>query len=343
VLRPRQFASDNVSGICPEAMAALAEANRDHAPSYGADAWTARAEAAIRDLLGAPDAEVFLLFTGTAANALSLAALAPPFGVAYCHPVAHVANDECGAPQMLGHGLQLRTVGGAGGKVDPARLRERVGHEFLHSGKPAALTLTQATELGTVYSLGELRALRDAARDLGLKVHMDGARLANAIAALGARPRDVVEAAGLTALSLGGTKNGLLAAEAVVLFDREAARDFAYRRKQAGQLASKHRYLAAQWVGVLESGAWLRNAERANRVAAALEAGARRLGLEPVHPREANEVFLPLPDAALKGLEARGWAVYSDAAWGGARLVASWDSTDDDVRAFLDDLAAVLA
>lgn len=342
-MRPKQFASDNWSPACPEVMDAIAEANRGHVTAYGDDEWTRRAEAAIRDLVGAPDAAVFLVFTGTAANALSLAALSPPHGVVYCHPVAHVLNDECGAPHLLGHGLQLKPVGGEGGIIDRDALRERVEHEFLHSGKPAAVTITESTELGTVYGLDELKELRDAAHALNLKVHVDGARLANAAAALGASVADVVAASGAAAVSLGGTKNGLLGAEAVVILDGAAAEDFAYRRKQAAQLASKHRFLAAQWVGALESGAWTRNARHANAMAERLEAGCRKLGLAPAHPREANELFIRLSPTAAAALAERGWVTYDDPAWGAHRLVASWDSAPEDVDTFLADLADATA
>ncbi len=340
-LRPRQFASDNLSAVCPEAMTAVAEANRDHAPPYAMDAWTRRAEAAVRDLLGLDGASVLFAFTGTAANALALATLAPPFGIAYAHAAAHLANDECGAPHLLGGGLQVRPLPGAHGKLDLDALRQRVSREFIHSGKPAVVSVTEATELGTVYSRRELAAVRDAARDLGLRVHVDGARIANAVAALETSPAEVARAIGADALVLGGTKNGLMAAEAVVFPDPAVGKAFEYRRKQAGHLASKHRFLAAQWVGVIESGAWLRHARHANAIAARIEAGARKLGYEPAHPREANEVFLGFSPDVVAGLLDRGWIVFDDPAWGAHRLVASWDATDEDVDAFLADLADV--
>ncbi|HWG92003.1 MAG TPA: beta-eliminating lyase-related protein, partial [Candidatus Thermoplasmatota archaeon] len=312
----------------------------DHAVSYGGDPWTKRAHEAIRHLLGM-DCEVFLLFTGTAGNALALAHLAPPYGRVACHEAAHVLHDECSAPQFFGAGLALHPLPGAHGKIDPAALETFATSQHVHSGKAAAVTLTQATELGTVYSLVELRALREVARRHGLRVHMDGARFANAVATLRVSPREIIEAAGLDALTLGGTKNGMMGAEAVCFFNRDLAREFDYRRKQAGQLASKHRFLAAQWVGALESGAWLRHAENANAMAALLEAGLSKHGFTPVHPRGANEIFLKLPAPTVAALQARGWVLYDDPAWGGHRLVCSWDVTREDVEAFLGDLAAL--
>lgn len=338
----RPFASDNTAGACPEVLAAVAEAARGHAPSYGSDPWTERATEAIRRLVGRDDAEVFLVFTGTAANALALATLAPPFGLVACHPAAHALNDEAGAPGLLGGGLQMRALPGRDGKVQPGALAAFVEDAHLHTGKPAAVTLTQATELGTVYTLEELRALRDAAGAAGLRIHMDGARLANAVETLGCTVADVVASAGLDALSLGGTKDGAISAEAVVLFDRALADAFAYRRKQAGQLASKHRFLAAQWVGLLETDAFRRNARQANAMAARLEAGAHKLGLPAAWPREANEVFLPLDARTREGLAARGWTLHDDPAWGATRIVAAWDTTEADVDALLADLAEAL-
>lgn len=340
-MRPRQFSSDNASGACPEVMAALAEANRDHAPGYGSDPVTKRAVEAVRRLFRR-DCDVFFVATGTAANALALAALAPPYGLVACSRVAHVYNDECGAPGHLGNGLQLRPFDGPDGKLRPDALDALMGLRHVHAGKPAAVSLTQSTELGTVYTVAELRALGDAARSHGLKVQLDGARIANASAALDADVGALADASGADALALGGTKNGLVAAEALVLFDRRAAEAFEHHRKRSGHLLSKHRFLAAQWLGALESGAWERNARHANAMAARLEAGARGLGLRPLHAREANALFLALDASARARMAERGWILYDDPAWGGTRMVCSWDTTEADVDAFLADLAAAL-
>ncbi len=340
VPRLRQLASDNVSGVCPEVFSALLEANRGHVTSYGDDPFTARAQELVRDFLGV-DCEVFFVFTGTAANALSLAALSPPYGVVACHEAAHILTDECGASGLFGHGLRLYPMAGPNGKLPEEALARFAAFTDVHSGRPAAVSLTQCTELGTVYTLDELRALRTASA--GLNRHMDGARFGNALAALNASPRDVIKAAGLHALTLGGTKNGLMGAEAVVFFDPERARDFGYRRKQAGQLSSKHRFLAAQWIGILESEAYLRNARHANAMAARLAEMVAGLGFPPVRPCEANEVFLPLPAGIRERLLEQGWVIYEDAHWQGARLVASWDTDEADLDAFRRDLAAAAA
>jgi len=341
--RPRHFGSDNYAGICPEAMAALAEANVGHAVGYGDDPWTARAVKGVQALLE-NECEVFFVFNGTSANALSLAAVGQPYHAVLCHELAHVATDEAGAPHFFTGGMKVHGLAGPGGKLTPeaveraARLRTDVHHSLAR-----AVSLTQSTELGTVYGPGELRALTASARALGLRVHMDGARLANAAASLGVAPREITWQAGVDVLSLGGTKDGLAVGEAVVFFDRELAREFAWRRKQAGQLASKMRFVTAPWVGLLESGAWLRNGRHANAMAERLEAAVRAIpGVRVVHPRQANAVFAAIPRPAVAALHAAGWHFYDFAAWGGARLMCSWDTTPGDVDGFAADLRAAL-
>lgn len=338
--RPRGFLSDNASGVCPEAWRALAAANAGHAPPYGDDSWTVRAVELVRELVGAPDCAVFFLFNGTAANALALSTLCPPFGVVGVSPAAHVLTDECGAPGFFGHGLQLHPLSARLGKLDPAAFGSWVSQCDIHVGKPAAVSLSQCTELGTVYTLAELETIREALRHLGLKLHVDGARLANACAALGSSPADIARASGAQALVLGGTKNGLPGSEALVLFDRGLAEGFPYRRKQTGQLASKHRFLAAPWVGVLEDGAWLRHAANANAAARELAHAARELGLELVHPCDANEVFLHLSTGTAERLAVLGWKLYFEPAWEGWRAVCSWDTTSADIADFVRDLEA---
>jgi threonine aldolase len=336
--RPRQLASDNVSGVCPEAWAALSEANRDHAPGYGDDAWTARAVAAIRKLVGRPEAQVFFVFTGTAANALSLATLCPPYGRVACHLAAHVAQDECGAPGFLGGGLQLSPLAGRDGKLEPESLSGWATFKDLHVGIPSAVTLTMSSELGTLYALAELRALKEVAQKYKLRVHLDGARFTNALAGLGCTAAEVVEASGCDALSLGGTKNGLMGSEAVVLLDPALAEAFEYRRKQAGQLASKHRFLSAPWVGALESGAYLRGGVHANAMAARLAAGFAVRGIQPVNPVQANAVFVNFPGRVADALKGKGWRFYAEECWGGDRFVCGWDTRAEDVDALLGDL-----
>lgn len=335
----RHFASDNFAGICPEALAALIEANAGHSPSYGADAWTAEAARLMREIFET-DCEVFFVFNGTAANSLALASLCAPFESVLCHQHAHIATDECGAPGFFAHGTTLTLLSGGHGKLQPETVAAAAtGRRDVHAQKARAISITQSTELGTVYSPDEIGALGEVARAHGLAMHMDGARFANAVAALGVTPRTIT--AGVDVLSFGGTKNGLPFGEAVVFFDRELARHFEYRRKQGGQLASKMRCVAAPWAGILRDGAWLRHAAHANAMAATLERGLRTLpGVAIVYPRQANAVFAALPPQMSNTLREAGWLFYSDVGPdGAARLMCSWDTTPEDVAAFLHDAA----
>lgn len=339
----RQFASDNWAGVCPEVWAALGEANAGHAPSYGADAWTAEAVRLIREIFET-ECEVHFVFNGTSANSLAVAAMCAPYESVLCHEHSHLVSDECGAPGFFAHGTTLRPVAGELGKLLPVDVRAAaLRRSDVHHPKPGALSLTQSTELGTVYTPEEVAGLGEAARELDLWLHMDGARFANAVASLGVAPKQITWEAGVDVLSLGGTKNGMPFGEALVFFDRELARDFAFRRKQSGQLASKMRFLAAPWVGVLRDGSWLRHAASANARAAQLERGLRALpGVAVLYAREANAVFATMPPAMLDGLRARGWQFYTDVGPdGAARLMCSWDTMEEDVTAFLRDAAAV--
>jgi threonine aldolase len=340
------FASDNTAGLCPEALAALVAANSGRVPSYGDDATTARAKQRFADLFETA-CDVFFVFNGTAANALALSALCQRHHGILCHALAHIETDECAAPEFFTGGSKLLPVGTPDGKLRPADLAPLLlrGHG-VHAPKIRALSLTQSTELGTVYTPAELRALTDWAHAHGLAVHLDGARFANAAAALrdrgGHSPADLTWRAGIDVLCFGGTKNGLLTTEAVVFFNRELAREFDYRVKQSGQLASKMRFATAQWDAVLRDGAWLRHAAHANRQAATLAAGLRALGCTFVVPPEANGVFVELPPAAVAALEARGWHFYRFVGEHGYRLMCSWETQDADVAAFLADAHTVL-
>lgn len=339
--RERSFASDNNAGICPEAWAAMAQCNAGHAPAYGNDYYTREASDLIRETFET-DCEVFFTFNGTAANSLALASLCESYQAVICHELAHVETDECGAPEFYSGGSKILLASGERGKVDPAVVEHLVHRRRdLHYPRPRVLSLTQATEVGTVYTPDELRALGALAHGLGLKVHMDGARFANAVAALGCAPKEVTWRAGVDVLCLGGTKNGLAIGEAVVFFKRELAADFDYRCKQAGQLASKMRFLAAPWVGMLRDGAWLRHAGHANACAARLAKGLREAGMELAHPREANSVFCILPPALAVALSQRGWQFYDFIAAGGARLMCSWDTTFEDIDAFVADVQSL--
>ena len=335
----RHFASDNYAGICPEAWQAMADANSGHTPSYGDDAWTQRAADALRELFEA-DCEVFFAFNGTASNALALAALCQSFHSIICHELGHVETDECGAPEFFSNGTKLLLVSGEEGRIDPAAVTQTVQKRTdIHYPKPRVLSLTQATELGTVYSVEQLQALQEVARRFELRIHMDGARFANAVAALGVAPKEITWKVGVDVLCFGGTKNGMAVGEAVVFFKKHLAEEFAYRCKQAGQLASKMRFLAAPWVGLLSTDAWLRNAQNGNRCAARLAAGLAEIpGVELLCKRQANAVFVRFPAAVAGGLRERGWRFYTFIGAGGARLMCSWDTTDADVDALLADI-----
>jgi threonine aldolase len=336
----RQFASDNYAGICPEAFAAMAEANQGHEVSYGDDTWTAKASDLIRDVFET-NCEVFFVFNGTSANSLSLASLCQSYHSVLCHELAHVETAECGAPEFFANGTKVLLLPGADGKVEPKAI-DRAVHKRtdIHYPKPHVLSLTQATELGTVYSLDELRAVTQVARRCHLRVHMDGARFANAVVALGVTPKEITWESGVDVLCFGGSKNGIALGEAVVFFNTELAREFDYRCKQGGQLASKMRFLSAPWVGMLQDGAWLRHAKHSNAMARRLEAAIRPLPhVEIAYPVQTNTVFARLPEAVTQGMYQRGWKYYTHVSPDSARLMSSWDTTAEDVDAFAADLA----
>jgi threonine aldolase len=339
------FASDNTAGLCPEALSALAAANEGCLPSYGADVHTAEARRLVEDVFGR-ECDVFFVFNGTAANAVVLGSICRSHHAVLCHAMSHVETDECGAPEFFTGGAKVLPFGGALAKLHPAELEPALhrGHG-IHFPKIRAVSVTQTTELGTFYTPSELGALGEFARTHGLAFHLDGARFANAAAtalARGLSPADISWRAGVDVLCLGGTKNGLLSTEAVVFFNRELAREFDYRIKQAGQLASKMRFASAQWVAVLRDGAWLRHAGHANRMARKLADGLRELGLTLIAPTEANGVFVEMPGALAHGLEARGWHFYRFVGEHGYRLMCSWATTEDDVAEFLADAREVL-
>lgn len=340
----RQFASDNCAGICPEAWAGLAEANAGHAVSYGDDPWTQQACDLIRQVFET-ECEVFFVFNGTAANSLALAACCRSYQAVFCHRHAHAEDAECGGPEFFSGGSKLILLPGANGKLDAGTLeRAATIRPDFHYPKPGAVTLTQCTEHGTVYSPEEIRALAATAHRLGMKVHVDGARFANAVAWLGCAPKEITWQAGVEVLSFGATKNGLAVGEAVVFFDRELARDFEYRAKQAGQLASKMRYLSAPWVGMLKDGAWLRHARHANAMAQRLEAGLRGLpGVTQSYPCEANAVFVRLPEPLVRALYARGWQFYQMHGEEDYRIMCAWDTSEADVDAFVKDVGELAA
>lgn len=339
-----QFASDNNAGICHEAWGALERANRGHAPAYGADDWTAAAHAAISALFETR-CDVFFVYTGTAANSLALAAICRNTDAIVCHAQAHINVDECGGPEFMSGGAKLLTIDTPDAKLTPELVAATaVTPHDEHSSRPRALALTQATELGTVYTPGEIAALCGAAHARNMKVQMDGARFANAVASLRCAPADITWRAGVDVVCLGGTKNGLPAGEAIVFFDRALAEEFARRRKQAGQLASKMRFLAAPWVGVLEDGAWLRHAAHANTMAQRLARGLESIReARLLAPVQANGVFVDLPLAAIEALHAGGWHFYAFIGETGVRLMCSWDTPAAVVDRFVEDVRIAVA
>ncbi|MBM3392085.1 MAG: low specificity L-threonine aldolase [Betaproteobacteria bacterium] len=335
----RSFASDNNAGICPEALQALLAANAGHAPGYGDDEWTRRVSDRLRALFET-DCDVYFVFNGTAANSLALASLCQSYHSVICHELAHVETDECGGPEFFSNGSKLLTVRGADGKLAPEAVLEVIARRSdIHYPKPRVVTLTQATEVGTVYRPAEIAAVAELARARGLRVHMDGARFCNAVASLGVAPAEITWRAGVDVLCFGGTKMGLPVGEAVVFFDRRLSEDFAWRCKQAGQLASKMRFLSAPWLGLLEGDAWLRHARHANAMARRLAQGLAAIpGARLLFPVEANGVFVDLPQAVQDGLRQRGWRFYTFIAAGGARLMCSWDTTPESVDALIADV-----
>ena len=338
------LASDNTAAISPEAWAALQEANADAVASYGADKWTERVSELVREIFET-DCEVFFVFNGTAANSLALAQLCRPFHSILCHEFAHIETDECGAPEFFSGGSKLLATPGAHGKLDLAQLEAvMLKQRDLHSPKPHVISVAQSTELGTVYTRDELATIADFARARSLHLHMDGARFGNAVAALGCAPKEITWQLGWDVLCFGGTKNGTGGGELVVFFKKELAREFDYRAKQAGQLASKMRFIAAPWVGLLGDGVWLRNAQRSNASAASLMEKLRAVGgFEPVFPRDANAIFLRMPASLVAQLHTRGWHFYKFIEPDVYRLMCSWAVTEGELDAFVADVKELSA
>jgi threonine aldolase len=339
-----EFASDNTAAICPPAWGALAEANADAEVSYGDDKWSRRVVDRVREIFET-DCEVFLVFNGTAANSLALAQLCRPFHAVICHEYAHSQTDECGAPEFFSGGAKLLPIPGPNGKLDLEKVEAKIlRHQDVHSSKPRVISVTQATELGTVYQRAEIEKISEFARKHSLLVHMDGARFANAVAALDCAPKSITWQAGVDVLCFGGTKNGTAAGELVVFFKKELAYEFDYRAKQAGQLASKTRFLAAPWVGMLSDNVWLENARHANRCAKLLaQKLTAALGAEPAFRCEANAVFLQMPGGVVGRLQERGWRFYKFIEPDIYRLMCSWSVTEKDINDFVRDVKGNLA
>lgn len=339
------FASDNTAPVAPAILDAIARANEGYARGYGNDDWTFAAERALSELFER-DVSVFLVPTGTAANALALAQVTPPWGVVFCHAESHIVTDECGAPEFFGDGFKLVGLPGGNGKVEPATLEAALagyGGHSPHQMVASALSLTQASEAGTIYRIAEIAALSEIAKKRGLAVHMDGARFANALVRLNATPAQMSWQSGIDVLSFGATKGGAMAAEAVVIFDPERAKFFGERRKRGGHLVSKHRFLAAQFTAFLADDLWLALARHANSMADRLAAKLAAAGLRPLWPVEANLVFVALPralDAKLKGAGASYYVRPSNSLKLAqdhvvARLVTSFATQDEDIERFV--------
>ncbi len=337
-----EFASDNTAPICPEAWVALQEANAHYAQSYGEDRWTARVCDRIREIFEI-DCDVYFVFNGTAANALALGQLCQSFHSILCHQHSHIQTDECGAPEFFTRGSKLLLVGGANGKIDIGQAKAVITRQNeLHSHKPAAISLAQATEFGTVYTRDEIAAIADAARGRELFLHMDGARFANAIAWLNCAPKAITWEVGVDVLCFGGTKNGTAAGELVIFFEKDISREFEYRAKQAGQLGSKMRFLAAPWLGLLTGDAWLRNAEHANRAARQLASRLQsEAKIESVFPVEANAVFVSMDDRLASSLHTHGWRFYKFIEPDIYRLMCSGSTTEAEISRLIADVVTI--
>jgi threonine aldolase len=345
----RNFSSDHVAPACDAILSAVNKANEGFVTSYGGDDLTAKLQSVASDLFEKQVA-IFPVTSGTAANALALSQVVPPFGAIYCYEAAHIVTDEAGAPGFFTGGAQLIGFPAANGKIHPAQLTKAVAYAEdlgIHHVKPGAVTLTQATEWGTVYGLQEIAAISQVARQHELPVHMDGARFANALVHLRCSPAEATWKCGVDVLSLGATKNGALGADAVVFFDPAMARDFERRRKRAGHLMSKLRFVSAQLIAYLKNGLWLENARHANAMALRMAEGLKRVaGAKLLHPVEANELFLALPEETVRNLESQGFYFYrwpQRAAESGVtiRLVTCFATLSADVDEFIAAAAAI--
>ena len=333
------FASDNTAAICPEAWAALEEANTKYAPAYGEDEWTAEVCGRIRKIFEV-DCDVYFVFTGTAANALGLAQLCQPFHGVICHERAHIQTDEGGAAEFYTRGARLFLTNTSDGKIDRSQAEKLIAQQVeLHGHMMRVISIAQATELGTVYTPDEVAEIGGFVRARQMLLHMDGARFANAVASLGCAPKTITWKAGVDILSFGGTKNGVAAGELVIFFDKRSSRDFQYRVKQAGHLGSKMRFLAAPWLGLLDGDVWLRNARHANRAARQLAQRLRgEVGIDPLFPVESNAVFVRMEDELVRGLEALGWRFYKFIEPDVYRLMCSWATTEEEISSFIADV-----
>jgi threonine aldolase len=336
----KNFCSDNVTGISPEILTALADVNQSAAMPYGEDECTQRLQAKLAELFET-EVTIFPVTTGTAANALALSVMVPAFGAVYSHENAHINVDECGAPEFYTGGAKLLTLPGSNGKLHAQELHRAIAYSgigVVHHVQPTAISITQSTEAGTVYSIDEIKQIAEVAHTHHLSLHMDGARFANAVVSLGCSPADITWRCGVDVLCFGATKNGAMAAEAVIFFNRDLAQTFGYRRKRSGHLMSKMRFLSAQLEAYITNDLWLKNAAHANKMAEKLVTGLTNLpGVELCYPVEANEIFIQLPETVINKLIADGFQFYR---WEGqhsttVRLVTAFDTKDESVDALI--------
>ena len=339
-----ELRSDNAAGVAPEIIAAVVAANTGSALAYGADDVTAHLQSVVRAVFEHPTARVFPVTSGTAGNALALTATCPPWGAVLCHESAHILNSEGGATSMLGGGAVMRGVAGHAHRVHPDGLEAALAAVRWgdpHHSQPAVLSLTQPTDMGTIYAVDEVTALAKIAHGRGLRVHIDGARLANAIARLGCSPAELTWQAGADIITLGATKNGALSAEAIIVFNDDAADELVYRTKRSGHVTSKMRFQSAQLIAYLTDDLWLRLAARSNHQMERLATGLTHADVEFLDPPDVNMVFARVPDEAATQLEASGLLFYRIGP-GLIRLVTSWQTSDDDIDQALERFATAL-
>jgi len=331
------FTSDNVTGACPEVMDALIAANSGYATSYGNDKWSLNLQKKFSEIFET-DVVVFSTVSGTASNSLALSVLTPVFGKIYCHELSHINTDECGAPEFFSGGAKLIPMRGANGKINANDLSDNIhGTGNVHLAQPAAVSMTQSCETGTIYQLDEILAISELAHSHGLKVHMDGARFANAVASLNVSPAEMTWKSGIDVLSFGGTKNGCIAAEAIVFFKKELVGNFPFLHKRSGHLVSKMRFISTQLEAYLSNDVWLRNAQNANNMASLLSKGLASFNdVKLVYPTQSNEVFVNLPNSLVKHLNNEGYDVNHNELDGkAARFVAAWNTNSSDIDKLL--------
>ncbi len=339
-----EFRSDNAAGVAPEIMAAIADANTGSALAYGADEWTARLRDTVRAVFEHPDADVFPVISGTAANSLALAAMCPPWGAVMCHDTAHILQNECGATSMFGGGAMIRGVAGDHYRIEPAALEQsfeatRWGDP--HHSQPSVLSLTVPTDFGTIYTPKQIVELTTIASRRGLTAHLDGARIANALSVLGCSPADLTWRAGIDAFSLGAMKNGVLSTDAIVCFDPAIAAELVYRTKRSGHVASKMRFQSVQLIAYLTDDLWLRLAHQSNATMARLAAGLCKLDVEQLNEPDVNMLFIRVDPAVADRMAEAGLLFYRIAA-DVVRLVTSFQTTDADIDTALTRIESTL-